>query len=77
MQIKLKDAESKILMYCKKVKMVFVQYLVELTSVSPKSPLSTHNSKRYITDEWLSRLLQRLADKAQIELNRKSLTFHC
>jgi len=35
------------------------------------------NGKRHISDEWLNRLLQKLADKAQIELNGKSLTFHC
>lgn len=35
------------------------------------------NSNRHISDEWLNRLLQKLADKAQIELNGKSLTFHC
>jgi len=35
------------------------------------------NSNRHISDEWLNRLLQKLADKAQIELNSKSLTFHC
>jgi hypothetical protein len=35
------------------------------------------NGKRPISDEWLNRLLQKLADKAQIHLNGKSLTFHC
>lgn len=35
------------------------------------------NGKRPISDEWLNRLLQKLADKAQIQLNGKSLTFHC
>lgn len=35
------------------------------------------NGKRHISDEWLNRLLQKLADKAQIKLNGKSLTFHC
>ena len=35
------------------------------------------NGKRYISDEWLNRLLQRLAEKAKIALNGKSLTFHC
>lgn len=35
------------------------------------------NGKRRISDEWLNRLLQKLGHKAQIELNSKSLTFHC
>ncbi len=35
------------------------------------------NARRHISDEWLNRLLQKLVDKAQIELNGKSLTFHC
>jgi len=35
------------------------------------------NGKRPISDEWLNQLLRKLAEKAQIELNGKSLTFHC
>jgi len=35
------------------------------------------NAKTHISDEWLNRLLQKLARKAQINLNGKSLTFHC
>jgi integrase len=35
------------------------------------------NCKRPISDEWLNRLLQKLAEKAQLELNKKRLTFHC
>lgn len=35
------------------------------------------NAKSHISDEWLNRLLQKLATKAQINLNGKSLTFHC
>jgi site-specific recombinase XerD len=35
------------------------------------------NGESHISDEWLNRLLQRLAEKAQIRLNGKSLTFHC
>jgi len=35
------------------------------------------NGKRPISDEWLNQLLRKLAKKAQIELNQKSLTFHC
>jgi integrase len=35
------------------------------------------SSNRPISDEWLNRLLQKLADKAQLQLNEKRLTFHC
>lgn len=35
------------------------------------------NGKRHISDEWLNRLLKRLAKKAKIAMNGKSLTFHC
>jgi hypothetical protein len=35
------------------------------------------NGKRPISDEWLNQLLGKLAEKAQIDLNGKSLTFHC
>ena len=35
------------------------------------------NGKQPISDEWLNQLLRKLAEKAQIELNGKSLTFHC
>jgi integrase len=35
------------------------------------------NGNRPISDEWLNQLLGKLAEKAQIELNGKSLTFHC
>lgn len=35
------------------------------------------NGSRPISDEWLNQLLRKLAEKAQIELNGKSLTFHC
>ena len=35
------------------------------------------NGNRPISDEWLNQLLRKLADKAQINLNGKSLTFHC
>jgi integrase len=35
------------------------------------------NGKRPISDEWLNQLLRKLVEKAQIELNGKSLTFHC
>jgi len=35
------------------------------------------NGKRPISDEWLNQLLRKLAEKAQLELNGKRLTFHC
>jgi hypothetical protein len=35
------------------------------------------NGKSHISDEWMNRLLQNLANKAQIVLNGKDLTFHC
>jgi integrase len=35
------------------------------------------NGKSHISDEWMNRLLQNLADKAQVILNGKDLTFHC
>jgi integrase len=35
------------------------------------------NGKSHISDEWLSKLLKRLAKKAKIPMNKKSLTFHC
>jgi integrase len=35
------------------------------------------NGKSHISDEWVNKLLKRLAKKAKIPLNGKSLTFHC
>ncbi len=35
------------------------------------------NGKSHISEEWLSKLLKRLAQKAKIPMNNKSLTFHC
>jgi site-specific recombinase XerD len=39
--------------------------------------LFASNGKSYISDEAVSKMLKRLANKAQIDLNGKSLTFHC
>jgi integrase len=39
--------------------------------------LFASNGKSHISDEAVSKMLKRLADKAQIDLNGKSLTFHC
>jgi site-specific recombinase XerD len=35
------------------------------------------NAESHISDEAISKMLNRLAEKAQIDLNGKSLTFHC
>ena len=35
------------------------------------------NGNRPISDEWLNQLLGKLAEKAQLDLNGKSLTFNC
>jgi site-specific recombinase XerD len=35
------------------------------------------NGNRAISDEWLNQLLGKLGEKAQTDLNGKSLTFHC
>ncbi len=39
--------------------------------------LFASNGKSHISDEAISKMLNRLAQKAQIDLNGKSLTFHC
>jgi integrase len=39
--------------------------------------LFSSNGKGHISDEAISKMLNRLAEKAQIDLNGKSLTFHC
>ena len=51
---------------------------VYLPTLKKDNPfLFPSNGRRHISDEWLNRLLQKLAEKAQIDTNRKSLTFHC
>jgi len=52
-------------------------YLPTLEKKNGNPYLFPSNGKSQISDEWLNRLLQRLAEKAQINLNGKSLTFHC
>jgi integrase len=53
-------------------------YLPTLAQRKNGNPyLFPSNGESHISDEWLNRLLQRLAEKAQIRLNGKSLTFHC
>jgi site-specific recombinase XerD len=39
--------------------------------------LFSSNGKSHISDEAITKMLNRLAEKAQIDLNGKSLTFHC
>ena len=39
--------------------------------------LFASNEKSHISDEAISKMLHRLAEKAQIDLNGKKLTFHC
>ena len=52
-------------------------YVPTLERKNGNSHLFPSNGESHISDEWLNRLLQRLAEKAQIKLNGKSLTFHC
>jgi integrase len=52
-------------------------YVPILVGKSGNPYLFPSNGESHISDEWLNRLLQRLAEKAQIKLNGKSLTFHC
>ena len=51
-------------------------YLPTLTKKS-NPYLFPSNGKSHISEEWLSKLLKRLAQKAKIPMNNKSLTFHC
>jgi hypothetical protein len=39
--------------------------------------LFSSNGKSHVSDEAISKMLNRLAEKAQIDLNGKSLSFHC
>lgn len=52
-------------------------YLPTIEKKKDNPYLFPSNGKSHISDEWLNRLLQRLAEKARIALNGKSLTFHC
>ena len=55
---------------------ILKNYLPTLTKKT-NPYLFPSNGKSHISDEWLNRLLQRLAKKAKISMNGKSLTFHC
>jgi integrase len=52
-------------------------YLPTLEKKNGNPYLFPSNGESHISDEWLNRLLQRLAEKAKIDLNGKSLSFHC
>jgi integrase len=52
-------------------------YLPTLERKKDNPYLFPSNGKRSISDEWLNKLLQRLAEKAKINLNGKCLSFHC
>jgi integrase len=52
-------------------------YLPTLERKNGNSYLFPSNGKSRISDEWMNRLLQNLANKARMDLNGKDLTFHC
>ena len=52
-------------------------YLPTLEKKNGNQYLFPSNGESHISDEWMNRLLQHLADKARIDLNGKDLTFHC
>jgi integrase len=52
-------------------------YLPTLEKKNGNPYLFPSNGESHISDEWLNRLLQRLAEKAKIDLKGKSLSFHC
>jgi hypothetical protein len=52
-------------------------YLPTLEKKNGNPYLFPSNGTAHISDEWLNKLLQRLAKNAKINLNGKSLTFHC
>jgi len=52
-------------------------YLPTLEKKNGNPYLFPSNGESHISDEWLNKLLQRLAENSKINLNGKSLTFHC
>ena len=52
-------------------------YIPTLERKDDNPYLFPSNGNSHISDEWLNRLLQRLAEKSKISMNGKSLTFHC
>ena len=55
---------------------ILKSYLPTLTKKT-NPYLFPSNGKNHFSDAWLNKLLQRLAKKAKIPMNNKSLTFHC
>lgn len=56
---------------------LLIVYIPTLERKDGNPYLFPSNGKSHISDEWLNRLLQRLAEKSKIAMNGKSLTFHC
>jgi len=56
---------------------LLIVYLPTLERKKGNLYLFPSNGNRPISDECLNRLLQRLAEKSKIDMNGKSLTFHC
>jgi integrase len=52
-------------------------YLPTLEKKDGNPHLFPTNGKGHISAEWLNKLIQNLATKAQLDLNGKDLTFHC
>jgi integrase len=52
-------------------------YLPTLERKNGNAYLFPSNGNRAISDEWLNKLLQRLAEKAKINLGGKCISFHC
>src|SRR5665648_15872 len=52
-------------------------YLPTLEHKNGNPYLFPSNGNRGISDEWLSKLLKRLAEKAKININGKCVSFHC
>jgi site-specific recombinase XerD len=52
-------------------------YLPTIEKKNGNPHLFPSNGKSHISDEWMNRLLQNLAEKAGLNLNGKDLTFHC
>ena len=52
-------------------------YLPTIEKKSGNPHLFPSNGESHISDEWMNRLLQNLAEKAGLNLNGKDLTFHC
>jgi len=55
---------------------ILKSYLPTLTKKT-NPYLFPSNAKNHFSDVWLNKLLKRLAKKAKIPMNQKSLTFHC